>query len=158
MLDRRYALGRIHSLAKKLGWDEDTYRDFLERETEQRSCRDLSDAQLERVLHSLAGYSQCRKPHPGDYSPKYPAHSRQSKLVALWCECNRLGLLRSDGGHAALTEYLWRGHEKPANLLPGVDLLLAAPDELLFNRIEGLNALLIRNNQPTKRKPCKQRG
>jgi hypothetical protein len=51
---RRAALmGKVHALAKKLGYDDGTYRTVLLTQTGKTSCRDMTDAQLSRLSDAL---------------------------------------------------------------------------------------------------------
>lgn len=43
----------IHTGKKALGWDDETYRAVLTRETGKRSARDCSDAELERMIRYM---------------------------------------------------------------------------------------------------------
>ncbi|WP_350355629.1 phage protein GemA/Gp16 family protein [Serratia symbiotica] len=44
-----------------LGWDDETYRAVLARETGKRSARDCSDAELERMVRYMRsqGFAPC---------------------------------------------------------------------------------------------------
>jgi phage gp16-like protein len=46
-------ISTIHVLKARAGLDDDTYRDFLERETGQRSAKHLSVTQAGRVIERL---------------------------------------------------------------------------------------------------------
>lgn len=51
---RRTALiGKVHALAKRLGYDEATYRTLLLAQTGKTSCRDMTDKQLSRLAEAL---------------------------------------------------------------------------------------------------------
>lgn len=54
---RKTDLAAIHSLAKRLGLDDETYRALLARETGQSSAADLDAPQRERVIAALGGGS-----------------------------------------------------------------------------------------------------
>ncbi|WP_158780728.1 gp16 family protein [Pantoea sp. BAV 3049] len=43
----------IHTGKSRLGWDDETYRDVLARETGRRSAKDCTDAELERVVRYM---------------------------------------------------------------------------------------------------------
>lgn len=49
-LMRRNLIRIIHTGKSVLGWDDDTYRDVLARETGKYSARDCSDTELEKVV------------------------------------------------------------------------------------------------------------
>ncbi|EAU40185.1 Mu-like prophage protein gp16 [Fulvimarina pelagi HTCC2506] len=79
------ALAAIHVGKKQLGLDDDTYRDLLQRETGQRSAKDLTSAECDRVLGAMRragfkpGSNGLRKPLEGDYARKL-----QALWIALW--------------------------------------------------------------------------
>lgn len=52
-IQRRKQLGRIHQAAKQLGLKGDAYRDLLASLTGQRSCKELTDSQINHVLDWL---------------------------------------------------------------------------------------------------------
>ncbi|WP_367672741.1 phage protein GemA/Gp16 family protein, partial [Serratia symbiotica] len=43
----------VHTGKAALGWDDETYRAVLARETGKRSARDCSDAELERMVRYM---------------------------------------------------------------------------------------------------------
>ncbi|PII53763.1 hypothetical protein BMF90_07475 [Serratia sp. OLHL2] len=80
----------IHTGKKNLGWDDDTYRAVLARETAKRSARDCSDAELERVI----GYMRAQGFAPLARHGKKPnvAAGRKamvSKIEAILAEAGR---------------------------------------------------------------------
>lgn len=73
LAQRRTALiGKVHALAKKLGYEEDTYRTVLLTQTGKTSCRDMTDKQLSRLAEVLDCLVQ-GKPMPE--APKVPQAS-----------------------------------------------------------------------------------
>jgi len=46
-------IGKIHTLAKRLGYDDGTYRTVLMTQTGKTSCKDMSDGQLSRLADAL---------------------------------------------------------------------------------------------------------
>ncbi len=50
---RKAMLAKVHIAKKELGMDDDTYRDFLEKHTEQRSASKLNYYQLQNVLNAM---------------------------------------------------------------------------------------------------------
>lgn len=57
---RAALLGKVHALAKKLGYDEATYRTVLLTQTGKSSCRDMSHKQLSRLAEALDCLSKGR--------------------------------------------------------------------------------------------------
>lgn len=50
---KRNLIRIIHTGKSRLGWDDETYRDVLARETGRRSAKDCTDAELERVVRYM---------------------------------------------------------------------------------------------------------
>lgn len=50
---RAALIGKVHALAKRLGYDEDTYRVLLLTQTGKTSCKDMTDKQLSRLAEAL---------------------------------------------------------------------------------------------------------
>lgn len=50
---RTALIGKVHALAKKLGYDEETYRVILLTQTGKTSCRDMTDKQLSGLAEAL---------------------------------------------------------------------------------------------------------
>nr|WP_237162961.1 regulatory protein GemA [Serratia symbiotica] len=80
----------IHTGKKALGWDDETYRAVLARETGKRSARDCSDAELERMVRYMR--SQGFAPVASHGKKPNVAAGRKamvSKMEALLAEANR---------------------------------------------------------------------
>ena len=96
-------IGAIHALAKKAGMDEDTRRDFLERETGLRSCAALSRSQAIAVIDGLrkivdgAPAGKAKGAVAGLDTPV------ARKLRALWIAAYDLGLVRERSDRAMLS-------------------------------------------------------
>jgi len=60
---RTALMGKVHVLAKKLGYDDGTYRTLLLTQTGKMSCRDMTDKQLSRLAEALECLSK-GKPMP----------------------------------------------------------------------------------------------
>ncbi|MBR0559519.1 regulatory protein GemA [Neokomagataea anthophila] len=92
----RYAKLRIAQ--KKLGLDDDVYRDRLERKTGKRSAKEMSVAEMDRVLE------QFRK---DGFRTRPTAHNPQvRKVFALWTELGPS--LRSGGSRESLRAFVKR--------------------------------------------------
>ena len=95
-------IGAIHALAKKAGMDEDTRRDFLERETGARSSAALSRRQAIVVIDKLraltdGGAVKARGAVAGLNTPV------AKKMRALWIAAYDLGLVRDRSDRAMLS-------------------------------------------------------
>lgn len=87
-------IGFIHGLAAKAGLDEDLRRDFLERMTGKRSCKDITFQQADTVIRELQ--SRNGRAVKGLDTPF------GRKLRALWIAGYQLGLVRDRGDRAML--------------------------------------------------------
>ncbi|QDG74436.1 regulatory protein GemA [Labrenzia sp. PHM005] len=94
------ALQQIHLLKRKAGFDEDTYRDFLEKHTGERSSKDMTDGQRLMVISELRKLvpEEGRKRAPGKYA---------KKLQALWIAAYNLGVV-DDKTDKAMIDWLKR--------------------------------------------------
>jgi phage gp16-like protein len=93
-------IGAIHAIAAKIGLDEDTRRDLIERETGKRSSKDLSWAEAGRIIEHLKGLAPVRTKAKGavDLTGHYAA-----KLRALWISGWHLGIVRDRTDKALLS-------------------------------------------------------
>lgn len=98
------ALAAIHVAKKALGLDDDTYRDLLERETGKRSAKDMTSAELDRVLAVMRRASF--KPASKGFGPRLEGPFAR-KLQALWIAAWNLGLVR-DRRDSALLAFVER--------------------------------------------------
>lgn len=108
-LATRTKIGAIHALKARLGFDDETYRDFMERETGKRSAKELTDIEAGRLLDTMnkraAGLKAPSKAAAkgavrmsGDYA---------GKLRALWISGYNLGVVH-DRSDRALLAFLER--------------------------------------------------
>jgi phage gp16-like protein len=94
-------LGFIHGLAKRAGLDEDTYRDFLEREAGVRSARHLTAVDADRVITTL-------RTSAGETNRPIGAVAGldggvAKKMRALWIAAYNLGIVRDRTDRAMLS-------------------------------------------------------
>lgn len=92
-------IGYIHSLASKAGMDEDTRRDFLQRETGARSSKELTTRQAADVIDKLKTLTDGAPANGAVAGLDSPA---AKKLRALWIAAYDLGLLRQRSDRAML--------------------------------------------------------
>ena len=92
-------IGYIHALAGKAGMDDDTRRDFLERETGARSTKQISERQAAAVTDKLRALTAGKTAGAvaGLDSPV------AGKLRALWIAAYDLGLVRERSDRAMLS-------------------------------------------------------
>lgn len=92
-------ISTIHVLKAKAAFDDDTYRDFLERRTGKRSAKELTTSEAGRViedLRSVAGEAGIRGAIAGLDS------AIGGKLRALWIAGYNLGIVRERTDRAML--------------------------------------------------------
>ncbi|WP_062497037.1 gp16 family protein [Gluconobacter potus] len=98
--------GRYAKLAiarKQLCLDEDAFRDRLERETGKRSMRQMSIAELDKVLDGFKkdGFRPARR-------PAVSSRPEVRKVFALWKELDDQDKLRSGGSRESLRAFVKR--------------------------------------------------
>lgn len=99
-------IAALHAAKNKRHLDDDTYRDLVERETGKRSAKELTVAELGRVLDAInAGV--------GNNAQASGGGALGGKVRALWRALWDLGVLR-DNGDAALAAFLKRQTGKEA--------------------------------------------
>ena len=101
-------LATIHIAKKQLGLDDETYRDFLARETGKRSAADLTEAERRKVVLAFEqqGFKRSSK---GGSRPR--AHRLSgpfaAKFQALWIAAWNLGIVEN-ASDAALIAFVKR--------------------------------------------------
>lgn len=103
LAERRALISKIHVAKAKLGLDEDTYRDMLERHTGFRSAKDCSVKQLTAVIGGLqkAGFQVNSHSYSG------PAQKMANKVRALWISGWNLGII-TDPSDKAMDAFILR--------------------------------------------------
>lgn len=94
-------IGAIRTLAAKAGMDDDTYRDFLAREAQVRSARQLSLAAAGHVIDKLKDIVGAPSPAKGAVAGLTSPVAR--KLQALWIAGWNLGLIEDRTDRAMLS-------------------------------------------------------
>ncbi len=90
---RNALIKKIHIAKRDLGMNDETYRDFLERETNKTSCKDLSEDQMRHVMDKFAELGW--KPNiKGTFrAPSKKPYVR--KIYAIWGQLCRDGIWRN---------------------------------------------------------------
>lgn len=97
-------IGAIHAIASKVGLDDDTRRDLIERETGKRSARDLSWAEAGRVIDCLKGLAPARTATAPTAKGAASLDGRYAgKLRALWISGWHLGVVHDRSDKALLS-------------------------------------------------------
>src|SRR5437868_5094602 len=99
-------LGAIHVLKKKAAMDDDTYRDFLHRETGARSAKNLTMAQGGLVIEKLRAVTDVSSDPKAKGAVAGLSTPLGGKLRALWIAGYNLGIVqdRSDRAMLAFVE------------------------------------------------------
>ncbi|MCV0428858.1 MAG: regulatory protein GemA [Roseibium sp.] len=89
------SLAKIHVLKNKAKLDEDTYRDIVERETGQRSSKNLSDADRLKVIQAL-------EPLAPKQDTSRATGKFAKKLQALWIAGYNLAVINNKSDQAMM--------------------------------------------------------
>lgn len=97
------AINAIYGLRKELGLDDETARDFYEREVGRRSLRDMTPGQQVRIVQAMQRQARATAQQP---SRKGLAGPYAGKLQALWISGWHLGVVqnRTDAALLAFVE------------------------------------------------------
>lgn len=98
---RLYAM--IHLAVKRLGWDDDTYRAWLEKHTSKRSCSECSDSQLSLAADLLRDLGALDQPAPIPAGGSGPDRPTQAQLRAVTAAAKNCGLSGAFNDPALLT-------------------------------------------------------
>ena len=108
--ERRRLLARLHQLKKRLGLDDDTYRDALYAMCQRRSAGDMTDSQILETLNAWSRRLPDNERGPftsGLRAPSKLKEPYQRLIKALWINLYNLGAL-SDGSDKALDAFVKR--------------------------------------------------
>lgn len=76
-------IAKIKIGVKALGLDDDTYRDFLALHGGQRSCKDMTEAQMKAVANALEARGAYPDRTKGGHGDDRPTDAQRRKLAAL---------------------------------------------------------------------------
>lgn len=130
-MSRTTLIKLIHVARRELQLDDDTYRAFLVQCTGKTSCRELSVAQLERVLDAMKerGFKKQKK-HP---RRRFKGHvTPREKIYKIWQQMFQDGFV-ADGSDAALDKYVARltarrNGGQPASMVGGRQYITEDPE------------------------------
>lgn len=97
----RADLAKIHIAKKELGLTDDAYRDLLRERFGKESAAKLTPGQAYRLLEYfkyLGWRPRYQHRLPGVFSR--PADPQEGKIVALWIELHKAGVVRDRSDHA----------------------------------------------------------
>lgn len=85
-MNRARLIKLIKTGQRVMGWDDPTYRAWLEKHTGRRSCKDCSDAQLSHLVDELRALGFTPLPAPrakGGSGPGHPSEAQWRKVEVL---------------------------------------------------------------------------
>jgi hypothetical protein len=102
---RAALIGKVHALAKRMGYDDATYRTVLLTQTGKTSCRDMTDRQLSRLAEALECLSK-GKPLPDiGKPPQASANGLGGQMLPTAKQWETLAGLASRAGWSGLDDF-----------------------------------------------------
>lgn len=98
-------IGKVHVLAKRLGYDEATYRTVLLTQTGKTSCRDMTEAQLSRLADALECLSKGKCPPEAVKLPQPSANGLGGQMLPTTKQWQALAALASRVGWSGLNDF-----------------------------------------------------
>jgi len=128
---RNAELAAIHVGAKRLGFDDETYRDFLFATTGHRSAAELDEAQRQMVIERMRARGFERVPLEEKRARRMADNPQLKMISSLWRQLKYVGAL-TDPSERGLSAFIKKmtGIERPEWLAP----------EQAIKVIEGLKA------------------
>lgn len=102
---RNTLMGKVHALAKKLGYDEATYRVVLLTQIGKSSCRDMSDKQLSRLADVLECLSKGRAMPDASNAPEASPNGLAVQVLPTAKQWETLAGLSSRAGWCGLEDF-----------------------------------------------------
>lgn len=102
---RAALIGKVHTLAKRLGYDEDTYRVVLLTQTGKTSCKDMSDKQLSRLADALDCLAKGKPLPDASNAPKASANGLAGQTLPTAKQWETLAALTSRAGWSGLEDF-----------------------------------------------------
>lgn len=102
---RAALIGKVHALAKKLGYDEDTYRVVLLTQTGKTSCKEMTDKQLSRLAEALECLSKGKPLPDAGKAPQASPLGLAGQMLPTAKQWNTLAGLASRAGWSGLDDF-----------------------------------------------------
>lgn len=102
---RSALIGKVHTLAKRLGYDEDTYRVVLLTQTGKTSCKDMTDKQLSRLADVLECLSKGKPMPDASNAPKASAKCLAGQALPTAKQWETLAALASRACWSGLDDF-----------------------------------------------------
>lgn len=128
---RNADLGAIHVGAKRLGFDDETYRDFLFRVTGRRSAAELDSVGRARVIEALRQFGFKRTPAAEKLARRMADDRQLAMIHGLWRQLQYAGALK-DASERYLSAFIKK--------MTGIERAEWLAPEEAVKVIEGLKA------------------
>ena len=102
---RAALIGKVHALAKRMGYDDATYRTVLLTQTGKTSCRDMSDRQLSRLAEALECLSKGKPLPDAGKPPQASANGLGGQMLPTAKQWETLAGLTSRAGWSGLDDF-----------------------------------------------------
>lgn len=102
---RAALIGKVHALAKRMGYDEATYRTVLLTQTGKTSCREMSDRQLSRLAEALECLSKGKPLPDAGKAPQASANGLGGQMLPTAKQWETLAGLASRAGWSGLDDF-----------------------------------------------------
>ena len=102
---RAALIGKVHALAKRMGYDEATYRTVLLTQTGKTSCKDMSDKQLSRLADALDCLVKGKPLPDASNAPKASANGLAGQTLPTAKQWETLTALASRAGWSGLEDF-----------------------------------------------------
>ena len=102
---RAALIGKVHALAKRMGYDDATYRTVLLTQTGKTSCREMSDRQLSRLAEALECLSKGKPLPDAGKPPQASAKGLGGQMLPTAKQWETLAGLASRAGWSGLDDF-----------------------------------------------------
>ena len=102
---RAALIGKVHALAKRMGYDDATYRTVLLTQTGKTSCREMTDRQLSRLAEALECLSKGKPLPDTGKPPQASANGLGGQMLPTAKQWETLAGLTSRAGWSGLDDF-----------------------------------------------------
>lgn len=138
---RRTLIAKIHIAKKDLAMDDETYRDVLQRVTGKDSCKNMSVAELKKVISDMKRLG---------FTPKQTAQSIQKHGRKPTTTEDRQALLSKVEAILADNDLHWHYAHAIGKQMFGVDFVHWLPADKLYKVVQALSVYQAKHNKKAK--------
>lgn len=102
---RAALIGKVHALAKRMGYDDATYRTVLLTQTGKTSCGEMTDRQLSRLAEALECLSKGKPLPDARKAPQASANGLGGQMLPTAKQWETLAGLASRAGWSGLDDF-----------------------------------------------------